>query len=118
MDLTPDHDVLCRADRLVFGAYDAAFPFVSNPASDPLIHPGLKRFLPRMLGISIPAMLWRSESGSSPPTQCATGCGVLTAALSVITLVVAFYLIKRRRIAERFHLSVLASVRKRSRAAI
>ena len=49
------------------------FRFVSNSASDPLIHPGLKRILPRVLGISIPAMLVLRVAFLAPESSAPRG---------------------------------------------
>ncbi|HTT04768.1 MAG TPA: hypothetical protein VMF64_05720 [Steroidobacteraceae bacterium] len=83
------------------------FHFASNPASDPSIHAGLKRQLPRFLGIAMPGLLalrtgWlalRADSGE---------LWKLTALLTMVTLLVASYIWTRRGLAGTLGLRVLA----------
>jgi hypothetical protein len=87
------------------------FRFAANPASDPAVHPRLKRLLPRLLGICVPGMLavrvGLLAAGSDAP-RGPRGLWIFTAALAVVTVVVAFYIFARRSIAARTGLHVLA----------
>jgi hypothetical protein len=85
------------------------FRFVSNPASDPKDHPLLKRILPRLLGISVPAVLALRVALlalSSTPSQ---SLWVFAGELTVMTSVLAVFVFQRRNIAARTGLHVLAA---------
>jgi hypothetical protein len=85
------------------------FRFASNPASDPELHPRLKRVLPRLLGIAIPAMLAFRVALLAHSSSRPRGLWMFTATLTLVTAVVAFYVFQRRRIARVTGLHILAS---------
>src|SRR5882724_8621289 len=87
------------------------FRFAANPASDPKVHPQLKRVLPRLLGVSIPGMLTLKvfELACTSSAERTRGLWVFTAALAIITTLVGIYVFKRRRIAEETGFTALAS---------
>jgi hypothetical protein len=85
------------------------FRFGSNPASDPKVHPRLKRFLPRLLGIAIPAMIAFRVALLAHWSSKPKGLWIFTAALTIVTALVAFYVIERRRIAKVTNIHMLAS---------
>src|SRR5580698_965574 len=78
------------------------FDFAANPASDPNVHPQLKRILPRLLGVLIPGMLTLRvfELACTSSAQRTRGLWVFTAALALVTVLVGIYVFQRRRIAE------------------
>jgi predicted acylesterase/phospholipase RssA len=85
------------------------FRFASNPASDPDLHPRLKRILPRLVGIAIPAMLAFRVALLASSSAKPKGLWIFTCTLTLLTAVVAFYVIQRRHIAQRTGLHFLAS---------
>ena len=94
------------------------FRFASNPASDPKVHPRLKRMLPRVLGIAVPALLAARVAllayGSTTPMRL----WIFAGALALVTGAVAFYVVQRRMIAERTGLHMLAESEQRERHAL
>jgi hypothetical protein len=84
------------------------FRFALNPASDPSLHPRLKRTLPRLLGIAIPAMLAIRVAVLAHSSVKPRGLWIFTGALTMLTVVVGVYVFKRRRIAQATGLHILA----------
>jgi hypothetical protein len=85
------------------------FRFASNPASDPAVHPKLKRLLPRLLGIAISAMLAIRVGLLAHSSTKSHSLWRFTGFLTALTIAVGFYVFKRRRIAQLPGLSFLAS---------
>ncbi len=87
------------------------FRFAANPASDPTVHPQLKRVLPRALGVSIPGMLTLKvfELACTSSAERTRGLWLFTAALAVVTALVGIYVFQRRLIAEKTGFQVLAA---------
>jgi hypothetical protein len=86
------------------------FRFAANSASDPQVHPRLKRQLPRLLGVSIPGMLAvrvaiLAATGGAGHSE---GLWIFTGALTVVTGVVAAFVFQRRQIAASVGLHALA----------
>jgi hypothetical protein len=86
------------------------FRFASNPASDPAVHPCLKRWLPRALGTGVPGLLALRvatlavlRSSESPGRLW-----LLAAALAGVAVAVAAYVIGRRSLARRTGLAWIA----------
>jgi len=84
------------------------FRFASNPASDPRVHPRLKRVLPRLLGIAVPAMLAIRVALLACSSTKPEGLWIFTGTLTLVTTVMAFYVFQRRRIAQSTGLHILA----------
>jgi hypothetical protein len=84
------------------------FRFAANPASDPHSHPALKRHLPRLLAISVPAALlvkvWTLENAVSDET----GIRHLAIEFVALTLVTALYVYLRRALARLLKFTMLA----------
>lgn len=91
------------------------FRFDSNPASDPLVHPRLKRLLPRMLAIGVPGMLALRVALLIPGSTSPRGLWIFTGALVAVTGVVALYVFGRRDIAVRTGLHLLAEPEQQER---
>jgi hypothetical protein len=87
------------------------FIFAGNPASVPTVHPQWKRVLPRVLGVSIPAMLTLRvfELACTSTAERTRGLWVFTAALALVTALVGIYVFQRRRIAEKTGFTALAA---------
>lgn len=85
------------------------FRFASNPASDPTVHPKLKRLLPRLLGIAIPTLLAIRVGVLARSSTKSHGLWLFTGALTVLAVIVGLYVFKRRHIAQLPGLSFLAS---------
>lgn len=83
------------------------FRFATNPASDPSVHPKLKRLLPRVLGIAMPGLLALRTAWLAIVSPEATALRMLTSVLAAVTLVVALYVCTRRRLASIPALQVL-----------
>jgi hypothetical protein len=84
------------------------FRFASNLASDPAVHPRLKRILPRLLGIAIPALLTVRVALLAYSSTKPRGLWIFTGALTLVTALVAFYVFQRHRIAQATGLHTLA----------
>jgi hypothetical protein len=107
------------------------FRFADNPASDPKVHPRLKRQLPRLLGIAMPGLLAvrvlaLAISSSAATRSAATGAAAMglteaaarggsttglwlfALALSLMTGLLALYVYQRRNVAEATGLTMLA----------
>jgi len=84
------------------------FRFASNPASDPSVHPRLKRVVPRLAGVLIPAMLATRVGLLAISSSAAGHVWIFSGALALVTVTIAVYVVKRRDIAERTGLRMLA----------
>jgi hypothetical protein len=91
------------------------FRFANNAASDPQVYPRLKRLLPRLLAVVVPGMLAVRVAFLIPGSASPRGLWILTAALSAVTGVVAFYVFERRDIAARTGLNILAESEQKER---
>jgi hypothetical protein len=91
------------------------FRFAANPASDPAVHPRLKRLLPRLLGICVPGMLAVRVGLLAAESDAPKGPWIFTAALLIVTAAVAFYVFARRSIAARTGLHILADPEQKER---
>jgi hypothetical protein len=87
------------------------FRFVANSASDPKVHPQLKRVLPRILGISIPGMLTLKvlQLACTSSAERTRGLWVFAAALALVTTLIGIYVFQRRRIANKIGFHTLAA---------
>lgn len=85
------------------------FRFASNPASDPKVHPILKRILPRLLGIGVPAVMTLRVTLLAYGSQRASSLWVFAGELALMTSAVAVYVFQRRNIAAHTGLLILAS---------
>ena len=84
------------------------FRFASNPASDRKVHPRLKRWLPGILGVAIPASLTIRVALLAYISTHAKGLWYFALALVAITGAVAFYIFQRHNLARRTGLHLLA----------
>jgi hypothetical protein len=84
------------------------FRFASNRASDPALHPRLKRAVPRLVGVLIPALLAIRVGLLAIASSAAAHLWIFAGALALVAITVALYVAKRRDIAQRTGLRVLA----------
>lgn len=84
------------------------FHFVANPASNALVHPVLKRHMPRQLAILVPGALLIKLLTLRPAVRDPNSLWDLIIALAVVTLLTGLYVNQRRTIARLSHLNVLA----------
>lgn len=84
------------------------FRFAHNPASEAKVYPGLKRQLPRLLAILVPAALLGKVVTLQSPLSGANGRNELAVALGVVLLLTGLYVYARRNIAQLPYLAVLA----------
>jgi len=91
------------------------FRFAGNEASDPAVHPRLKRQLPRLLGIAVPGVLSLRVALLALSSPAPGRLLILAAALACIAAAVGLYVVKRRELARLPRLSLLAEPEARER---
>jgi len=84
------------------------FCFDGNPASDAGVHPTLKRHLPRLLALCVPAPVLIKVLTLRGAVADARGVYQLAGALALVLLLTALYVYGRRKLAQLPHLSALA----------
>jgi len=84
------------------------FRFASNPASDPQVHPRLKQWLPRVLGIAVPGVLALRVALLTSSSESALSLWIFAGALAAVSVVIGLYMIERRDLARVRGLGALA----------
>lgn len=84
------------------------FRFAGNPASDPNVHRSLKRQLPRLLAVSVPAAIFLRVLSLWSALADHTEILDLGISLGVVVVITAVYVFQRRNIAKIPRLGLLA----------